>query len=117
VTSTRATRRRMAAQARTDQALAQVAQNRARAQSPAGKGEQANATLIPLAARLAMLTGEEFAGQEETAGRVMVSVAGKIAGLEAEMRRDGANPDLTLVMLVNVLAFAGEELARKETPR
>lgn len=97
--------------AETDQALARLAQYRRR--PPDGGAEAA----LLVSGDLAAVIAAEFGGDRAVAGRVLVSAAGKLAGLSKLLQAacwtggDPAERNLP-PLLINVLGFAGEQLAR-----
>ncbi len=98
-----------ALRAQTDQAIAQVARNRRNPPDAAAR------LTIPLAAALASALTDELGDGTETAGRALVSAAGKLAGLMVTFNAEQVPPGQTSRVIVNVLAFAGEQLTREAT--
>ena len=96
-----------ALRAQTDQAMAQVAQNRRR------PPDEAAVMTIPLARALAACLADELGNDTVQAGRTLVSAAAKIAGLMVTFDAENVSPQQTSRVIVNVLAFAGEQLARE----
>lgn len=99
--------RKPALDASTDQALAHLAAVRQTTADP-----QIEATL-PVADDLAALLAEQFPGDEEKAGRILMTAASALTALLEEFRTRPYLPERSITAaLLNTLGFAAETLCR-----
>jgi hypothetical protein len=92
--------------ASTDQALAHLAAIRRKSPDP-----QIRATL-PVADDLAALLAEQFPGDEEKTGRILMTAASALTALLQEFRTRPIPERSITAALLNTLGFAAETLCR-----